>query len=89
MFTKFYLCMELTTKSPKIWLILFEQNIDSIILKFDDIFKSRLNNCPKYILVENVKGFEDSETCLKLHETLMKCNFTYQVHVFILILSIS
>lgn len=38
----------------------------------------RLNNCPKYILVENVKGFEDSETCLKLHETLMKCNFTYQ-----------
>lgn len=38
----------------------------------------RLNNCPKYILVENVKGFEDSETCLKLRETLMKCNFTYQ-----------
>ncbi|XP_048780762.1 tRNA (cytosine(38)-C(5))-methyltransferase-like isoform X2 [Ostrea edulis] len=38
----------------------------------------RLNNCPKYILVENVKGFEESETCLKLHKTLMECNFAYQ-----------
>lgn len=38
MFTKFYLCMESTTKSPKIWLNLFEQNTDSIILKFEDIF---------------------------------------------------
>ncbi|XP_022325710.2 tRNA (cytosine(38)-C(5))-methyltransferase-like isoform X2 [Crassostrea virginica] len=38
----------------------------------------RLNNCPKYILVENVKGFEESKTCLKLQETLQKCNFSYQ-----------
>lgn len=38
----------------------------------------RLNNCPKYILVENVKGFEESETCMKLRETLIKCNFAYQ-----------
>ncbi|XP_061180130.1 tRNA (cytosine(38)-C(5))-methyltransferase-like [Saccostrea echinata] len=38
----------------------------------------RLNNCPKYILVENVKGFEESDTCLKLRETLRECNFAYQ-----------
>lgn len=71
--------MKSITKSTKIWLVLFEQNIDSIILKFEEIYLFRLNNCPKYILVENVKGFEDSETCLKLRDTLMKCNFTYQV----------
>ncbi|XP_062596598.1 tRNA (cytosine(38)-C(5))-methyltransferase-like [Saccostrea cucullata] len=38
----------------------------------------RLNNCPKYILIENVKGFEESDTCLKLRETLRECNFAYQ-----------
>ncbi|KAH9500466.1 tRNA (cytosine-5-)-methyltransferase [Bulinus truncatus] len=33
---------------------------------------------PRYILVENVKGFECSETRSKLVECLQQCNYTYQ-----------
>ncbi|KAK3103940.1 hypothetical protein FSP39_023060, partial [Pinctada imbricata] len=38
----------------------------------------RLNHCPSYILVENVKGFEKSETRDKLIDTLKTCKFTFQ-----------
>ncbi|KAK3602613.1 hypothetical protein CHS0354_034196 [Potamilus streckersoni] len=38
----------------------------------------RLSHCPSYILVENVKGFETSQTRDILVESLKKCDFTYQ-----------
>ncbi|XP_060086388.1 tRNA (cytosine(38)-C(5))-methyltransferase-like [Ylistrum balloti] len=38
----------------------------------------RLTNCPSYILVENVKGFESSQTRDRLLETLHTCKFNFQ-----------
>ncbi|XP_033752403.1 LOW QUALITY PROTEIN: tRNA (cytosine(38)-C(5))-methyltransferase-like [Pecten maximus] len=38
----------------------------------------RLTNCPSYILVENVKGFESSQTRDRLIETLHTCRFNLQ-----------
>ncbi|KAM7176256.1 tRNA (cytosine(38)-C(5))-methyltransferase isoform 4-T4 [Macrochelys suwanniensis] len=38
----------------------------------------RLQRLPKYILLENVKGFETSSARNKLVETLKKCGFKYQ-----------
>ncbi|CAM4522178.1 tRNA (cytosine(38)-C(5))-methyltransferase isoform X1 [Caretta caretta] len=38
----------------------------------------RLQRLPKYILLENVKGFETSSARDKLVETLKKCGFKYQ-----------
>ncbi|EMP36983.1 tRNA (cytosine(38)-C(5))-methyltransferase, partial [Chelonia mydas] len=38
----------------------------------------RLQRLPKYILLENVKGFETSSARGKLVETLKKCGFKYQ-----------
>ncbi|KAL3841496.1 hypothetical protein ACJMK2_019632 [Sinanodonta woodiana] len=38
----------------------------------------RLSHCPSYILVENVKGFETSQTRDILLQILKKCDFTYQ-----------
>ncbi|CAL1546234.1 unnamed protein product [Lymnaea stagnalis] len=39
---------------------------------------SQLLNKPDYILVENVKGFETSQTREKLVECLKACNYSYQ-----------
>ncbi|XP_077664294.1 tRNA (cytosine(38)-C(5))-methyltransferase isoform X3 [Eretmochelys imbricata] len=54
-------------------------------LSFDMILMSppcqpftRLQRLPKYILLENVKGFETSSARDKLVETLKKCGFKYQ-----------
>ncbi|KAM7176255.1 tRNA (cytosine(38)-C(5))-methyltransferase isoform 3-T3 [Macrochelys suwanniensis] len=54
-------------------------------LSFDMILMSppcqpftRLQRLPKYILLENVKGFETSSARNKLVETLKKCGFKYQ-----------
>jgi tRNA (cytosine38-C5)-methyltransferase len=38
----------------------------------------RLKNPPTYLLVENVKGFEESETRDRLVSTLRQCQYVYQ-----------
>ncbi|ORY06287.1 S-adenosyl-L-methionine-dependent methyltransferase [Basidiobolus meristosporus CBS 931.73] len=38
----------------------------------------KMKNPPEYILVENVKGFETSDTRQLLVDQLAKCNYTYQ-----------
>ena len=39
----------------------------------------RLKKCPSYILLENVSGFEVSETRSRLVQMLDKCHYAYQV----------
>ncbi|XP_060559579.1 tRNA (cytosine(38)-C(5))-methyltransferase-like [Ruditapes philippinarum] len=36
------------------------------------------DKCPSYILVENVKGFESSESRMRLIQTLTQCNYKFQ-----------
>ncbi|KAK9712592.1 hypothetical protein K7432_007062 [Basidiobolus ranarum] len=38
----------------------------------------KMKNPPEYVLVENVKGFETSDTRQLLVDQLIKCNYTYQ-----------
>uniref|UniRef100_H0WUN0 tRNA (cytosine(38)-C(5))-methyltransferase n=1 Tax=Otolemur garnettii TaxID=30611 RepID=H0WUN0_OTOGA len=47
-------------------------------LYFLDILPSRLRKLPKYILLENVKGFEVSSTRDLLIQTMENCGFQYQ-----------
>ncbi|RIB25640.1 S-adenosyl-L-methionine-dependent methyltransferase [Gigaspora rosea] len=39
---------------------------------------AKMNNPPTYILIENVKGFEESETRATLIKQLINCNYNYQ-----------
>ena len=43
----------------------------------------RTKKCPRYILLENVKGFEVSESRNRLTSTLLQRNYQYQVCLYI------
>ena len=45
----------------------------------------RLTKLPSYILVENVKGFDTSETKAELVDTLENCGYQIQVCELVLI----